>query len=169
MKLWFTLLALAIAIGQRAEGQTPAKVPQGEQMRFGLEEPLEQPAPIPEDVLEILRRDSDVRTCEIEGGSRDAILATWYEASQIHLDGPNEIDLIIKAKNACLWGPNINPFWIFRGTRNSHRLVLSTIALGLQVLKTKTNGLRDVRGGAIVRLKPNYVTYKFDGRTYQQR
>ena len=66
-----------------------------------------------------------------------------------------------------MMGPNLGPFWVFRKTADGHSLVLSTLAAGLQILKSKTNGLRDIKAGALVGLKPSYVTYKFDGHTYQ--
>ena len=159
--------ALVFVFVSKACGQAP-KGTRAEQVRFGLEESIDRPVPLPEAVLKILRQDSDIRACDLEQNSRDTIPAMWYEASEIHLDGPTESDLIVKAKNACLWGANIGPFWVFRKTPNGHSLVLSTVALGLQVLKTKTNAFRDIRAGAIASLKPSYVMYKFDGHNYQE-
>lgn len=168
VKAWLGLVILLSVFASDAGAQTKPKANRAEQTRFGLEEPINHPVPIPEGVLKILRQDSDISACDLEPNSRDSIPSTWYEASQIHLDGPNQIDFIVKAKNACLWGANIGPFWVFRGTSNGHSLVLSTAALGLRVLNTKTNGLRDVEAGAVVSLKPSFVTYRFDGQRYQQ-
>ena len=168
MNAWFGGLLLLVFVCD-VGAQTKPRVNRAEQTRFGLEEPINQPVPIPEDVLKMLRQDSDISACDLEQpNSRDSIPSTWYEASQIHLDGPNQIDLIVKAKNACLWGANIGPFWVFRGTSNGHSLVLSTVALGLRVLSTKTNGLRDIEAGAVVSLRPSFVTYKFDRQHYQK-
>ena len=163
----FILILSLLILVCSTYAQTSQKTAHAEQTRFGLEEPIDRPASIPEDVLKILRQDSDVTTCELEAGSRDRIPATWYEASRIHLDGTNRADLIVKAKNACLMGPNLGPFWVFRKTAGGHDLVLSTVAVGVQILKNKTNGLRDIRIGAIVNLQPSYVTYRFDGHAYQ--
>lgn len=168
MKAWFGVVILLLVFACDFDAQTKPKVNRAEQTRFGLEEPINRPVPIPEDVLKMLRQDSDISACDLESNSRDSIPSTWYEASQIHLDGPSQIDFIVKAKNACLWGANIGPFWVFRSTSNGHSLVLSTVAFGLRVLSTKTNGLRDVEAGAVVSLKPSFVIYKFDGQHYQE-
>jgi hypothetical protein len=138
-----------------------------EQTRFSLEEPIKHPVPIPEDVLKILRQEADITTCEIRPEERSKIPPSWYEASGIRLDGEREEDLIVKAKNACMWGPNLGPFWVFRSSVNGHYLVLSTVAVSLQVLKSSTNGLRNIRTAAIVTRQPAYSDYRFDGHTYQ--
>src|SRR5260370_35483464 len=104
MRASFAVVMLVFAFAYDVDGQTKPRVGRAEQIRFGLEEPINRPAPIPVDVLRILRQDSDVRACEVEAGSRDVIPAAWYGASQIHLDGPSEIDLIVKAKQDLQWG-----------------------------------------------------------------
>ena len=140
----------------------------GEERSFGLEQPVERPAIIPDDVLKILRQNSDISTCPVSEELRNTIPASWYEASEVHLNGASQGDLIVKAKNACFWGPNLGPFWIFKGTaHHGHRLVLSTVAVGLDVLTTQTKGLHDIRMFAFVSLEPSYVRYKFDGNEYQ--
>src|SRR5207302_2873984 len=167
MKKLFTLVVLGLALAWGVDVQSKSKTTPTEQMKFGLEQRVHRPVVIPGDVLTILRQKSDLQTCNVEGGSRDKVPETWYEASQIHLDGTNEADLLVKARIACMMGPNHGPFWVFRETVDGHSLVLSTLAAGLQILNTKTNGLRDIRTGALVGLKPSYVTYQFDGHAYQ--
>jgi hypothetical protein len=167
MTMRFTLIIFAFILICSVNAHTKPKTVPGEQTKFNLEERVHRPAAIPEDVLKILRENSDFSTCDVEAGSRDNVPATWYEASQIHLDGPGETDLVVKAKNACMMGPNLGPYWVFRKTVYGHILVLSTDAVGVQILKTETNGLRNIRTGAFVSLKPSYVLYKFDGRAYQ--
>ncbi|HKV64459.1 MAG TPA: hypothetical protein VJO16_21310 [Candidatus Acidoferrum sp.] len=163
----FTFSVFAFVLICSVNAQTKPKAAPAEQTKFNLEERVLRPATIPEDVLKVLRENSDFRTCDVEAGSRDNVPATWYEASQIHLDGLGETDLVVKAKNACMMGPNLGPFWVFRKTAEGHILVLSTDAVGVKILKSETNGLRDIRTGAVANLKPTYVIYKFDGRVYQ--
>jgi hypothetical protein len=167
MKAGFMIAVLVFGLECESDAQTRRETVHHEQVRFALEEAVDSPVPIPDDVLNVLRRESEISTCALGSGSRDAIPSTWFEAARIHLDGPRESDLIVKAKNACLWGPNIGPFWVFRKTPSGHTLVLSTTALGIQVLDSKTNGFRDIKAGAIATLKPTYVMYRFDGHSYQ--
>ena len=96
------------------------------------------------------------------------ISASWFEASQIHLDGPEEIDVLVKAKNACLFGANIGPFWIFRKTQRGYELVLNVSALGVELLPSRTSGHKDVSAGAVAGGKSVIVFYKFDGHRYQE-
>lgn len=141
-----------------------------EQTRFGLEELVRHPVPLPEAVLKILRDDGEVRSsrCVSEDDQAQAISASWFEASQIHLDGPYEADLLVKAKDGCLLGANIGPFWIFRNTPQVYKLVLTVSALGVDILQNKTNGLRDVSVGAVAGGEAVRVRFKFDGQKYKQ-
>jgi hypothetical protein len=164
------LLIVAALLARGAESQQTKKRPSQEQMRFGLEESVIQPVPIPDAVLAMLRSDSEVGTsrCVDEGQTSPDISASWFEASQIHLDGPEEIDLLVKAKDGCLFGANIGPFWIFRKTQHGYELLLGVSALGVELLPSRTNGHKDVSTGGVAGGKAATVFYKFDGRRYQE-
>jgi hypothetical protein len=164
------LLIIAALLAHGAESQQTKKRPSQEQTRFGLEESVNQPIPIPDEVLSILSTDSEVRTsrCVDEGQPTPKISVSWFEASQIHLDGPEEIDLLVKAKDGCLFGANIGPFWIFKKTQHGYELLLGVSALGLNLLPSRTNGHKDVSAGAVAGGEAMTVFYKFDGRRYQE-
>jgi hypothetical protein len=164
------LLIIAALLARGAESQQTEKRPSQEQMRFGLEESVNQPVPIPDAVLAMLRTDSEVRTsrCVDQGQPSPDISASWFEASQIHLDGPEEIDLLVKAKDGCLFGANIGPFWIFKKTQHGYELLLDVSALGLELLPSRTNGHKDVSVGAVAGGKAVSAFHKFDGRRYQE-
>ena len=139
-----------------------------EQTRFGLEESVARPVSIPEAVLSILGDDSEVRTsgCAVNDQTANKISASWFEASQIHLDGPKEVDLLVKAKDGCLFGANIGPFWIFRKTQQGYELLLTVNALGVRLLSRTTNGHKDISSGAVAGGKFVSVFYQFDGHRY---
>lgn len=164
----FLIVAASLAPG--AESQQTKKRPSKEQTRFGLEQSVVQPVPIPDGVLAMLGTDSEVRTsrCVDQGHQSPDIAASWFEAAQIHLDGPEEIDLLVKAKDGCLFGANIGPFWIFRKTQHGYELLLDVSALGVELLPSQTNGHKDVSAGAVAGGKAAFVFYKFDGRRYQE-
>lgn len=138
-----------------------------EQSSFGAEEEIEDPISVPADVLRILRRDERNQTCLNEGQPEDAISASWFVASEIDIDGNESADLVVKASNPCLFGANIDPFWIFRNTPRGYEHVLSVSTLGLDVLNAKTNGYRDVRTTAATANEVIITIYKFDGRKYK--
>jgi hypothetical protein len=164
------LLIIAALLAPRAESQQTKKRPSQKQTRFGLEESVIQPVPIPDAVLSMLSADSEVRTsgCIDQGQPNPKISASWFEASHIHLDGPEEVDLLVKAKNGCLFGANIGPFWIFKKTQYGYELVLNVSALGVELLPSRTNGHKDVSAGAVAGGKAVSIFYKFDGRRYQE-
>jgi hypothetical protein len=112
------LLTIAVVLGRGVESQQSKKRASQEQTRFGLEESVNQPVRIPEPVQFIQSTDPDVRTsrCVDEDQSLPKISVSWFEASQIHLTGPKEMDLLVKAKDGCLFGANIGPFWLFKRT-----------------------------------------------------
>jgi hypothetical protein len=133
-----------------------------EQLSFSVEEKPEHPVAVPEDVLQILRRNE--RNRRLAQGEAPA---SWFVASEIHLNDDDLPDLIVMPSNPRLLGANIGPFWVFRNTPRGHELVLSESALVLDVLDTRTNSLRDLRLIALSAKEKFTVTYKFDGTAYQ--
>jgi hypothetical protein len=161
------LLALLIAFaGGGAFAQTSRRL-QKEQTRFGAEVAIKRPTKIPVDVFAVLRDDKRNQTCLKDGESPTSITARWFVGSKIHLNAVSGADLIVMARNVCLWGANIVPFWVFRTTPQGHRLVLSVTALGLDVLNTKTNNYRDIRTSAATARATYSVIFKFDGKKYR--
>jgi hypothetical protein len=162
------LLFAAILMTGAAKPQQGNKSIPSEQTRFGLEESVVHPVPVPSKVVAILKDDAEVRSrgCRDQAESANQVSASWFEASQIHLDGSGEVHLLVKAKNGCLFGANIGPFWIFRNTPQGYQLVLNVSALGVELLRSRTNGYRDVSAGAVAGGKAVSVIFKFDGRKY---
>jgi hypothetical protein len=154
-----------------SESQQTKLPPPHEQVRFGLEEPVIRTVPVPNAVLGILKTDSVVSTsgCVDQGqSSPDKISASWFEASEIHLSRPSEVDLLVKAKDGCLFGANIGPFWIFKNAPEGYELLLQVNVLAVELLRNKTNGYRNVSAGAVAGGKAVFVLYKFDGRKYRE-
>lgn len=161
------IVVFVIACAYTAAAQVHSSSSHVEQHVFGLEQPIDRPVPIPDEVLKILRHNSEVSACDLGSASLDSIPADWYAASEIHLGDPKKSDLVVKAKNVCLFGPNIGPFWVFRRTTESYRLVLSAQAMALKILSSKTKGLRDISTQTMIGVRPSFERYKFDGRAYQ--
>ncbi len=165
------LASISLVIGLLATVADPRqskKAPLREQVSFGLEQAVDRPVPVPDEVLIILKTDPDVITSGCLDRSQLSGKTSLFEASQVHLSGPEEVGLLVKAKNACLFGANIGPFWIFRKTSQRYELLLSVSALGIEILPGKTNGFRDVSAGAMAGGKVVYVLYKFDGHKYNE-
>ena len=163
----FCTPALVIALPIGSAFAQASRRPQKEQTHFGAEVRIRTPVEIPTDILSILREDKHNQTCLKAGESPANIPGSWFVASRIRLNGDRFGDFVITARNDCLLGANIVPFWIFRTTRKGHELILSVSALGLDVLKTKTNNYRDIRAAAATAQRVHTTVLKFNGEQYR--
>jgi hypothetical protein len=144
-------------------------------------DPIQRPAHLTKAAISALSKDERVVSClENEGLRPEQLPANWFIASEIRLDGKGGHDLIVlpgdrlpetppgePSQNVCLVGANTAQFWVLRKTRVGFTIVLSQIAHGLDVLQTKTNGLRDIRLNAVVGGYGDTIDYTFDGRSYE--
>ena len=163
--LCFSALLIASAIGE-GSAQTSRRA-RKEQSRFGAEVAIRRPVEIPTDVLSILRETKRNQTCLKDGESPTNIISSWFAGSRIHLNDDGGSGLVVAARNSCLFGVNLVPFWVFRNTPRGHELVLSVSALGLDVLNTKTNNYRDIRASAATARRVQTIIFKFDGKEYR--
>jgi hypothetical protein len=166
--LLLTFIALcSLPVCTRSQRKTDARL--REQTSFGAEEKIERPVALPADVLQALRRDEQSQACLAEGQSARDISASWFIASEINLNNDRLPDLIVMAKNPCLFGANVKPFWVFSNSPRGHRLVLDVSAQGLDVMKIKSNSYRNIRAEAATATTLLMIDFKFDGRKYRAR
>ena len=137
-----------------------------QQTVFGLEENVKKPAVIPADVIAVLKSDERVDRCFKEKGE-GADEAAWFEASEIDLNSDRKMDLIIKAKDGCLFGANQGPFWIFQKASDGYQKLLTAYGLGLKVLPRKANSFNHIEISKVVSMKPASETYSFKNGKYQ--
>jgi hypothetical protein len=175
------LLSFAISMQAQQTGRPVAH----EQSSFSTEEapgvPLvKRPVPIPHSVLRILETDDHVTSClegEDNSPTREHPLASWFLASEIHLDGPNETDLIILPSSdatshyMCFhYVEGAGWFWVFRKNDKGYQLVLKAPGHGLNVIPTKYKGYRNIETGSLAQAGRfiTTVTFRFDGKRYQE-
>jgi hypothetical protein len=181
-----SLVLILICVRGAAQSQTgaAAKGQEPEQTVFGAEalpgEALvKKPVEIPNGVLQILRDNLYRGTINciknVNGLEPQQVPASWFMASEIHLDGAGEIDLIVRpgdlmqspSPNRWLFGAHAVPFWIVGNTGGKYELLLNTVADGLRVLDSRTNGYRDIEIGSLTAVSLTTLTLKFDGHHYQ--
>jgi hypothetical protein len=133
---------------------------------FNLEEDFRKEVAVPEAVIAVLKSDERVDACFREKGE-GANENAWFSASEIDLNGDRRMDLIIKAKDGCLFGANQGPFWIFQKRSDGYQQVLSASGLQLAVLPKKVNSFSQIKISKVVSMKPSSVTYSFKGGKYQ--
>lgn len=81
----------------------------------------------------------------------------------IDLNSDERPDFLVQGND----GANITGFWLFRNIKGRQHLVLYTHGLGLDLLKHKHNGLRDIETAYATAVTLSSAIYRFDGRKYR--
>ena len=177
------LLLLALTLSGTATQTSQSQGARSrEQSSFSMETemvPIEKPVSLPEGALRVLEKDAGVASCmQNETVSPGQLPSSWFVGSQIHLDGPDETDLIVlpgpleapqpmhPAPNACFFGAYTAKFWVLRLTGEGYKLVLKVDAHGLGVLKTKRNGYRDIETTVSSLNGSTTTLFRFNGQRY---
>ena len=175
---------LLLVVTMSLLSQIAANHSQQQQSSFGTEEapgePLvERPVPIPDAVMRSLEMDNDVKGClSYNPLAPGQLQSSWFSASEIHLNGALERDLVILPSNSthepnyeCFHSASgIGWFWIYRRIGERYQLVLKAAGNGLEILKTRANGCRKIQtasnsqAGRYV----TTVTFCFDGKLYRE-
>ncbi len=175
-----TYLVWASCLVFLLDGSATSRTGSQEQTTFNANavasEPLvKRSIPLPDAVLQILQKDDTITACLKDnpipaGGS----LASWLIASEIHLNGTDEADLVV-LPNAqgetylCFHSAEgIGWFWVFRRAGGRYELVLKTAGLSLRVLDTQHHGYRDIRSGGQVGKFGTMVSFRFEGGRYRE-
>jgi hypothetical protein len=155
------LIAFAVATEQ-------AKSSVAEQVHFSAEdESVQRPGSVPEGILQILRRDRDVlNVLKHQNLPAEQLPASWFRASEIHLDGLNETDMIVIAAGPLI-GANVTTFRVFRPTAQGYELVLLVATHDLTIEKHRSHGYRDILAERQTAIEFVSVLYRFDGKQYQ--
>jgi hypothetical protein len=176
--LFGALFAIAVQAQKSATEQPP------EQTTFGAgaapgEALISRPVEIPDGALQFLRDTLGRGTVNciknVNGLTPERVPASWFVASEIHLDGPNEADLIVRPRdleespspNRCLFGAHVVPFWVLRNRDGKYDLLLQTGGDGLQVLDSRTKGYRDIKAVGLTAVSITFLRYQFNGEKYQ--
>lgn len=140
-----------------------------EQHHFSAEETgVRKPVPIPEAVMAILRESEGVRgALEDKNMSATEIPPSWFSASAIHLNRPEQVDLVVMGVGP-LRGANVTTFWVFSAAARGYELVLMAPAHDLIVTKTRWKGHRDIELISMTAVDISTVVVRFDGERYKE-
>jgi len=186
----FAVLSVVLALVVCTQAQRKPKGVEQEQTSFGADSPpddkaMKKPVTLPETALRALTRVLDHRDLDCikrnEGLTAEQIPADWFVASEIRLNGKKDIGLVAvpaamsdatprPSGNACFIGAHIVSFWILRKTADGYGSVFTIRADAMHILKSKTNGYRDVQAFFLTGAGQyiTTVTFHFDGRMYQK-
>lgn len=160
--LWaMAIWSSGCAMGQQAH-------PLHEQMTFSAEDvSVKQPARIPPDVWALLQKDSNVLdVLNSQNLQPSQLPASWFAASEVHLDGAQENDLVVVGKSL-LQGANVTMFWAFTRGISGTKLVLSVPAHDLAIETNRTKGYRDIKVMMATAGRVSSAMFRFDGQMYQ--
>jgi hypothetical protein len=136
---------------------------------------ITRPVPLPDSVLQILSDDNEVVACRKENPIPPRTsLASWFVASEIHLDGHDETDLVVLPvaqgnRLMCFHSvEGIGWFWVFHQVGAHYALVLKTAGPGLIVRNARHNGYRDIQSGAAFGTHSSQTTYRFENGKYHE-
>lgn len=140
---------------------------------------VSKPVEVPDAALQVLR-DTLSRSAincikNVNQFTPDQVSASWFVGSEIHLNGPEELDLIVQPKdmqqspspNRCLFGAHVVPFWVLRNKDGRYTMLLETYADALQVLNSRTNWYRDIQTFSTTATTHTSILYKMDVAQYQ--
>ena len=163
----FIPLILACMYCSEAEAHRGSKP--HEQLHFSAEdETVQRPADIPQDAWKILQKDSDVQNVlDYDNLTVEQLPRSWFLASTVHLDGPQESDLVVIARSE-LSGANVTTFWLFIQTPKGMKLVLTAPAHDLFIKSSRSHGHRDIKMFALTAIRIISVTFHYDGNKYQK-
>lgn len=176
LTLAVSTLAAADAHAQRARARRPA-----EQTEFGSETVMSKPVNLPKDVTaQLLEVDGGrLKECLKEEGQTEADVPKHFAASEVNVNDDGARDLVVQAQSLCFMGAHLTVWWVFSKVEGGfggrvepgYDLVFTGGGDGLSLLKTKTNGFRDIEtmnfAGAGTQFF--YTVWKFDGSEYKAR
>lgn len=161
------LVLVAVSMNQHGLGQN---IPNPEQTRFSAEDlTVQYPIDLPKQALALLSRDT--RVCDAldaQGISPAHLPLSWFSATEVHLDGPNEVDLVVVGEGP-LRGANVTTFWLFRPTAQGLSLILTTVGHDLDVESARSKGYNNIKVTAATVDRVSTVVYGFDGNKYSVR
>lgn len=133
---------------------------------FDLKGTVKKKVKIPDAVIAVLKSDEIVDGCFREKGE-GIDEAELFAASEIDLNRDKKPDLVVTAGDACLFGANQGPFWVFHQMPDGYQKVLSTSGRQLKVLPATANSFNKIEIGKIVGMKPASEIYSFRKGAYR--
>ena len=139
-----------------------------EQAKFSAEdETVKRPIVLPDDALRVIKEDPFVaEALKNEAPSATQIPKGWLMASEVHLAGPDEKDIIVVAIGL-LSGANVTTFWVLRPSSRGYELLLNAPAHDLIIRGTRFKGYRDIELFSATAVEVSTVSLRFDGKQYE--
>ena len=164
---WMLIFATALLLPATAFAQDQKPPRYKDQKVFSSEDSAaNHPVAIPREVLAILAKDPKIRDIlEYANIPPDRVPAKWFSAAEVHLGLTEEKDLIVLGESPIRESGSF-PFWVFIHDAQGYKLVLNNPTAELSVLKTVSNGYRDLKSVTGSRHSVTTVNFQFSGNKY---
>jgi hypothetical protein len=148
--------------------QKKEKIEFTEQTSFSSEEEkFEHPVPLNESAKKALASEQSVAdVLRDEKLSVETMPDDWFTASEVHLSNLAEADLVVMGAHFAR-GAYTSTFWVLRKLPGGYRVVLRDNAHDIELEKTRTNGLCNIRSVIVTLRYGTTAEYEFDGKTYR--
>ncbi len=154
-----TLVSMAFV----AHGQTPPP----EQRLFS--DSVQHPVGLSPGVLKVLLASHPAKeTFETMNDSEKHDPSQFFQAAEVHLSGPDEVDLVVIGLGR-MRGSENRWFWVVRSARKNPEAILFSGGDSLEVTDRKTHGYDDIRVVWMSSLETETTVYQFNGAVYQMR
>jgi hypothetical protein len=165
--LVFTLLLVSFCI-PASFAQKKEKIEFTEQTSFSCEEErFEHPVPLNEAAKKALAGEKSIADAlRDEKLSVETMPEDWFTASEVHLSGSTEVDLVVMGARLAR-GAYTSTFWVLRKSAHGYRVVLRDNAHDLELQKARTNGLHNILTAIITLRYGSTAEYEFDGNKYR--
>jgi hypothetical protein len=169
MKLLGTVLFIFTALVEMALIADGRDVHPAAEQKVFSNNPLQHPVTLSPEVLKVLLAAHPAKeTFAILNDTERANPSQLFQAGEVHLSRPEEIDLVVIGMGRMRATDN-SWFWVVRDARKDPEVILFSGADSLEVLDTKTHGYRDIRAVWMSSLETETTTYHFDGNRYLMR
>ncbi len=138
-----------------------------EQTVFENEVGFQHPVPLPDAVLQVLRRNKRSKFCLKQTPTVKEIPASWFEATEVGLGTNGATGFIVKNNDLCLAAADSGSFWVFRKLRDHYEMILNQSGGSLELLHSSSNGYYDISIGAATPAALYKEHYKFVSGKYR--
>lgn len=144
---------------------------------FNAECTIEHQTSLPQRALEAIVTSplskSVLEDCANFDSAPSDISSSWFEATEVNVDGHLGSGLLVRGNHDCLHGAHIVQFWILAKSGSSYKTLFTARADAITILRTHTGGYSDLEltfiygaGATIekVRLRYTQGSYKVASR-----
>jgi hypothetical protein len=162
---WFLLLTAAIGLVP-LHAQKLKPTPQGS-IYAETDERFEHSTALPNAVLRLILHTPEAKgAMDLANDSERRRIAEYFRTTEVRLSDSGEVDLLVRGSPP-MRGANVGWFWFVRSPNNNPKIVLFAIGDSVELLRSKRQGLKDVRSVHTSPVYTHICIYRFSGNIYR--